>query len=138
MRGWLVFNYNNKMVEFEENYCCQRGLQEGLNCILKPERDCSIEMKECIDYFNNNINFVIKLLKIKLNNFKDEDTLKTMILQLANKNKILDVDLDKIAKKYIIEVIRSELLKVYRQIKQINCVICDRYLVNCTTQIETR
>lgn len=95
-------------------------------------------MKECINYFNNNINFVIKLLKIKLNNFKDEDTLKEMILQVANKNKILDVDLDKIAKKYIIEVIRSELLKVYRQIKQINCVICDRYLVNCTTQIETR
>jgi hypothetical protein len=128
-RGKITYNNGQEWIMFKDEYYYPKGLQRGINTIFKIENNCNEELKECLSYFENRKDYVQNIIYIKLQRFTSEESINEFTMQglkLINENntiKMKDIDYNEFACTYIKNIVRNELLHLFKQKEAVkNCL----------------
>lgn len=120
--------------EYYYNECLSRGVNQILNvgsfeCISK-------DMNDCLNYFRNNKELVAKIVWKRLVPFKKlksaQEILKEEIARIspkAKENNLIDkFELDEFADSYIRNIVRVDLLKLFKELENNNKNIIEKFI----------
>jgi hypothetical protein len=132
-KGKITYNNGKEWIMFKGEYYYPKGLQRGINTIFKVDNTCSDEMKECLSYFENRKDYVQDVIYIKLQRFTSEESINAFALQgikLINKNsiKMKDIDYNSFACNYIRNIVRNDLLKLFKQKEIVKTHLFEKFL----------
>lgn len=126
-----------KWREFKEDYYYARYLQKGIDEIMFFSKfdNPSQELKDCINYFKLDLDFVFNAIEKELKPFLDEHEAKRCCAERllesfpkATEEMINQFELETFADVYVKDKVREDLLKVYLDIKNYSRKICVKFL----------
>jgi hypothetical protein len=133
-RGKITYNNGQEWIIFDGEYYYPKGLQRGINNIFKLDNTCNNELKDCLNYFSNRKDYVQNIIYIKLQRFINEESIDNFALQgiqLINSNNTImmkDIDYNNFACTYIRNIIRNDLLHLYKQKEVVKTRLFNKFL----------
>lgn len=133
-RGKITYNNGQEWIMFDDEYYYPKGLQRGINTIFKIENNCNNEIKECLSYFENRKDYVQDIISIKLQRFISEEGINEFtkqgikLISSNNEIKMKDIDYNEFACNYIKNIVRNELLHLFKQKEVVKIHLFDKFL----------
>ena len=128
----------DKWINYGGEYYYNKELTDGINQILKVGSfECiSNDMNDCLNYFRNNKELVARIVWKRLIPFKElksvNKILKEEIARIspkAKENNLIDkFELDGFADSYIINIVRVDLLKLFKELEDNNKIIIENFI----------
>ena len=128
----------DKYINYGGTYYYSKKLTNGVNQILNVGSfECiSNDMNNCLNYFRNNKKLVARIVWERLIPFKKlesaNETLRQEIARISPKSKennLIDkFELDGFADNYIKYIVRTDLLKLYKELEDNNKSIIENFI----------
>lgn len=128
----------DKWINYGGEYYYSEELTYGINQILKVGsfEGISNDMNNCLNYFRNNKELVARIIWKRLTPFKELKSANIILKQeiarispKAKENNLIDkFELNGFADSYIRNIVRIDLLKLFKELEHNNKIIIDNFI----------